>query len=73
MAKQDESFLQSDKRHPLQYMRALLLLPVVCVLWVPFYDSTEPSLIGIPFFYWYQLFWVALSAILTGVVYLAER
>jgi hypothetical protein len=54
-------------------MRALLLLPVAGALWVSSYDAAEPNLIGVPFFYWYQLLWVALAAVLTGIVYLVER
>ena len=52
----------------------LLLVPFVGVLWVPFYDSIEPKLGGVPFFYWYQFLWVLLGAGLTGIVYfLTER
>jgi hypothetical protein len=43
------------------------------VLWVAVYDSAEPALGGVPFFYWYQLSWVVLSAVIIGVVYLVER
>lgn len=55
--------------HPLRY---LLLIPFVAVLWVPFYNRLEPSVFGIPFFYWYQLVWVLLSSIITVIVYRAE-
>ena len=50
----------------------LLVLPFLAVLWVPFYNSVEPSLDGIPFFYWYQLLWVLISSVLIFVVYLAD-
>ena len=30
----------------------LLLVPFVALLWVPFYNSIEPALLGIPFFDW---------------------
>lgn len=59
----------SNKR---RWMRLLLLLPFIAVLWVPFYNAVEPALGGIPFFYWYQLLWVLISAVLVFVVYLAE-
>ena len=42
----------------------------VAVLWPPFYNRIEPTLGGMPFFYWYQLLWVPISAIITGIVYL---
>ena len=51
----------------------LLLLPYVGVLWVPFYNRTEPSLLGFPFFYAYQMAWVVVSSVLTGIVYVATR
>ncbi len=47
----------------------LLLIQFVAVLWPPFYNKAEPSWIGMPFFYWYQLLWVIIGAILTAIVY----
>jgi hypothetical protein len=47
----------------------LLLLPYIGLLWVPFYNFREPTLFGIPFFYWYQLAWVPVSALLTWLAY----
>jgi hypothetical protein len=46
----------------------LLLLPLV-LLWVPSYNRLEPSLAGIPFFYWYQMAWVFITAVLTWIVW----
>jgi hypothetical protein len=43
----------------------------VFLLWVPSYNRLEPSWGGMPFFYWYQLVWVFISAILTAIVYFA--
>jgi hypothetical protein len=52
----------------------LLLFPAyVGLLWVPFYARTDPELFGFPFFYWYQLAWVPLTALLTWVVYRKVR
>jgi hypothetical protein len=47
----------------------LLLIPFIGLLWVPWYNRVEPQLAGFPFFYWYQLAWVLISALLTAVVY----
>jgi Protein of unknown function (DUF3311) len=52
--------------------RFLLVLPFLGVLWVPFYNRIEPSLAGIPFFYWYQLAWVVLGALVVLAVYVIE-
>jgi hypothetical protein len=51
----------------------LLLLPYVCLLWVPFYARSRPALWGFPFFYWYQFLWIPLSALVTGWVYRVTR
>jgi Protein of unknown function (DUF3311) len=56
--------------HPLRF---LLLVPFVAMLWVSSYNSLTPTLGGIPFYYWYQLLWVVIGAVLTLVVYLVER
>ena len=51
----------------------LLLLQYVLSLCVPFYNSAEPYLAGIPFFYWYQLVWIPLGALLLYPIYRAEE
>jgi len=53
--------------------RLLLLIPFIAMLWVPSYNRTEPMLWSIPFFYWYQLAWIPLCAILVYAVYRLER
>ena len=42
----------------------LLLIPFVALLWVPFYNRLDPTLFGIPFFYWYQFVWVILTSLI---------
>jgi hypothetical protein len=39
-------------------------------LWVPLYNRVEPTLFGVPFFYWFQFAWIIVAAIVTGVAYL---
>ena len=58
---------------PVLWARCLLLLPFVAMLWVSSYNFAEPMIGGVPFFYWYQLAWVAISAVLIGFVYWLER
>jgi hypothetical protein len=41
----------------------LLLVPCVLALWVPLYNVLPPVLFGIPFFYWFQLVLVPISAL----------
>jgi len=47
----------------------LLVAPFVALLWPAFYSSLEPTLGGIPFFFWYQFLWILIAAILTAFVY----
>ncbi|MEV0126147.1 DUF3311 domain-containing protein [Streptomyces sp. NPDC050703] len=46
-----------------------LVAPFVAMLWVSSYAKVDPTFIGIPFFYWYQMLWVVLSTALTMVAY----
>ena len=52
--------------------RLLLVIPFVMALWVPSYNRIEPTLADIPFFYWYQLTWVLVGAVIVLAVYLIE-
>ncbi len=47
----------------------LLLIPYPAVLWVPFYNTVEPRILGFPFFYVYQMAFVVITAMLTAFVY----
>ena len=47
----------------------LYLLIAVVALWVPFYNRIEPTLFGIPFFYWFQTAWILAAAAATAVAY----
>jgi hypothetical protein len=47
----------------------LLALSVVVPLLVSTYARDEPRLWGFPFFYWYQLAWVFVSAITVSISY----
>jgi hypothetical protein len=51
----------------------LLVLPFAGLLYPPLYASEDPELFGFPFFYWYQLAWVPLTAALTYLVYRKTR
>lgn len=47
----------------------LLVLAIVLPLVPQLYSFDAPRLGGMPFFYWYQLLWVPISAALSGVAY----
>ncbi|MFD5804051.1 MULTISPECIES: DUF3311 domain-containing protein [unclassified Streptomyces] len=46
-----------------------LVAPFVAMLWVGSFAKTDPTFIGIPFFYWYQMAWVLISTVLTVIAY----
>ncbi|MFF0436235.1 DUF3311 domain-containing protein [Streptomyces sp. NPDC004327] len=51
---------------PVRVVIALCLFaPFVAMLWVSSYAKVDPTFIGIPFFYWYQMLWVLVSTALT--------
>lgn len=64
---------QGERRGAWRWWYLLLLIQLVAVLWPPFYNKAEPSWIGLPFFYWYQMLWVVLGAVLTAIVYFATE
>jgi hypothetical protein len=51
----------------------LLVIPLIGTLIPAFYNKANPTLFGIPFFYWYQLLWIPITVTLTIVVFRAAR
>ena len=51
----------------------LLLAPFLALLYPPLYNRIDPTLLGMPFFYWYQLSWVVITAALLSIVYLLTK
>jgi len=51
----------------------LLAVPLIAVLIPEFYNFGHPAIGGMPFFYWWQLAWIAGVAVCTGIVYRATR
>jgi hypothetical protein len=62
-----------DRPHAWSWWYLLLLAECAVVLWVSFYNSLEPSWIGIPFFYWSQMALVIASAAVNALVYVATE
>jgi ABC-type dipeptide/oligopeptide/nickel transport system permease component len=42
----------------------LIVIPFAVYLDIPSYDIVSPELAGIPFYYWWQTLWLALTALL---------
>lgn len=49
---------------------ALLLGESIVILIPSIYGRATPKLFGIPFFYWFQLLWIIVGMVVTGVAYL---
>lgn len=56
---------------PGPYVIAVVLLAIAIIvpLFVPAYAFDAPRLIGMPFFYWYQMLWVPVTAGLVAISY----
>lgn len=46
----------------------LFLIPFAGTLIPPIYNTKDPTLIGIPFFYWYLMVWVLVTVVLMVIV-----
>jgi len=51
----------------------LLTLPYLGLCFPALYARATPTLLGFPFFYWYQFLWVILTSAILGLVYLRLR
>ena len=69
--RKENAMINRRARKRRSWLLLLLLIPFIVLLWPPFYNYWEPSFIGIPFFYWFQMLWIIITAILTAIVYLA--
>ena len=58
------------KRSPWSWWYLLFLPQFVALLYPPFFNRAEPYVMGVPFFYWYQMLWVVISAVVTAIIYL---
>ena len=51
----------------------LLLLVPFLMLVVPWFNSIEPKLFGLPFFYWAQFAFVPVGVVCVAIVYVTTR
>jgi hypothetical protein len=58
----------SSEPSPNVWWIVLLLIPFGGALWLSFFDRVDPGAWGIPSFVWYQLLWIAGSALVVGLV-----
>ena len=63
----------AQKKEKASWWYLLFVVQFAVILWPPLYNKAEPSVLGVPFFYWFQLAWVVVSAVITALVYFATR
>ena len=63
------------RRRPVTWVAVtvLLIVGIGGTLWVPLYARSTPKLGDFPFFYWYQLIWVPVVAVLSWICALLLR
>jgi hypothetical protein len=65
---------RTELPRPTQIIVLLLLaIPVLAILLVGIYARSGPEIAGWPFFYWYQVLWVPLSAVFTAAAYFVVK
>ncbi|GAB6946004.1 hypothetical protein JCM16161A_01340 [Vulcanisaeta sp. JCM 16161] len=42
----------------------LFIIPWILYMLLPIYNTVQPELGGVPFFYWFQTLWLVISSIL---------
>jgi len=69
-----DSRLPSPPSRGLWILICVILAPAVILpLWVGLYDKDEPRLGGWPFFFWFQMALIILSAVLTVIAFALSR
>jgi hypothetical protein len=60
------------RRRParVSFCAVLVAIPVIAALSVPLYQRTDPTLGGIPFFFWFQIMCAVAAAAACGLTYL---
>ncbi len=63
-----------DERAGLRFSpwNLLLLLPFLMLV-TPWFNSADPHLFGMPFFYWIQFAWVVVGVVAVGLVFVRTR
>ncbi|HMK78932.1 MAG TPA: DUF3311 domain-containing protein [Xanthobacteraceae bacterium] len=65
----DSSQAKTQAAKPSHRRAWVLIIPFIAMVIPPLFNYREPSIAGLPFFYWYLLLWIPLTAFLTWVAY----
>jgi hypothetical protein len=69
-----EGHMPSARKSSLRWSNwNLLLLVPLLMLVTPWFNSDEPRVLGLPFFYWYQFAWVPVGVLCVGLVYVKTK
>ena len=52
-----------------QFYYLLFLIPFIGTLIPSFYSKVTPTLLGLPYFYWYLILWIIITGVIGGIVY----
>jgi hypothetical protein len=52
---------------------ALLILPFAGALFPGLYNRVDPTLFGLPFFYWFQMAWVIVTSLVLAAIAYGTR
>jgi hypothetical protein len=73
IAGEDAMAERARSRRGWSWWYLLFVVELLLIVWPGLYNSAEPTFIGIPFFYWYQMLIVIVAAVLTAIVYFATK
>jgi hypothetical protein len=65
--------VSSSRSKPRSLWTWILVLPLIGLLFPAFYARATPELFGFPFFYWYQIAWILITAVITAVAYFVSE
>jgi Protein of unknown function (DUF3311) len=51
----------------------LLVVPALLAMWPPLFNRLEPTLFGMPFFYWSQFALILLAMLVTAIVHVVTK
>ena len=59
----------ANKGKKRSWLLVFLIVPFLVLLFPPFYNFWQPEFFGIPFFYWFQMLWILITATITAILY----
>lgn len=73
LAQEDPNAAPPARRDLQIAMGIVLLIPLIALVPVGWYSREDPKLGAFPFFFWYQMLWVFLTAVCTSIAYFLSK